>query len=272
MRRSALLLAALLLDACVGRDAFPAPAAPPAPAAAAMAGYLPRDLLTRLGEATPASPAAGSEAEAADRAASAELAALADTPRWTLAQTHAEIAPALAVAHFDCPLDTRLSQEPPPALVRLLGRALRDAGFAANVAKERVFRARPFVDDPDRQVCIRVDADLAGNSSHPSGHAVAGTLFGEIMAEVAPDAAGEMRRRGREIGWSRAVCALHYPADVAAGHALGLELHRAMRDSAEYRADVAAARDEVAAARRLGRTNPGCASERAALALAAAPF
>src|SRR5690606_34883647 len=180
--------------------------------------------------------------------------------------------PALAVAHFACPLGTRLSQDPPPALVRLLTRAIRDASAASTVAKDRGFRARPFVDDPDRRICLRSDPTLAENSSHPSGHGVVGGLFGEIMAEVAPDQAGEMRRRGAEIAFSRAVCALHYPADVEAGAELGRTLHAAMSAEPAYRADVEAARAEVAQARTLGRTNPGCASERAALELATAPF
>lgn len=269
MRLLPVVLAAALAAGCAARDAFPAPA--PAPPPAPAGGYLDRETQLRLGAATPAAPAPGSAAEAADRAASAALAGLADTPRWTLAQTHAEVSPALAVAHFDCPLDTRLSQDPPPALVRLLTRAIRDASVASNAAKERVFRSRPFVNDPNRRVCVRVDADLAANSSHPSGHAVVGALFGEIMAEVAPDQAAELRRRGREIGWSRAVCALHYPADAVDGMALGRSLHAAMREHPDYRADLTAARAEVAEARALGRTNPGCAAERAALALATAP-
>lgn len=268
MRRRLLpsLAAVLLAGACA--EAFPAPAPAAVAAPARPSGYLAAELLERLGQAAPAAPATGSAVEAADRARSAGLALLADTPRWTLAQTHAEVSPALALAHFDCPLGTRLSQDPPPALARLFARALRDASVAANAAKGRLFRARPFVDDPARRVCVRVEDDLGANSSHPSGHAVAGAVYGEIMAELAPDQAGELRRRGREIGWSRAVCGLHYPADAEAGLALGAEVHRALQASPEYRADLAAARAELDERRRRDEPgNPGCAAERAALAL-----
>lgn len=261
----AALSAALLLGGCA--EAFPAPSPAPAAAAARPSGYLDAATLEPLGLAAPAAPAPGSPEAAADRARSAELIALVDGPRWTLAQTHAEVSSALAVAHFDCPLGTRLSQDPPAPLVRLLTRALRDASVAANAAKTRGFRARPFVDDPSRVTCVRVDAELAENSSHPSGHAVVGALFGEIMADVAPDQAEALRRRGREIGWSRAVCALHYPADVADGLELGVRLHQAMAATPAYRADLAEARAAVAERRALGLTNPGCAAERAALAL-----
>lgn len=264
---AAALAAGLMLSACA--EAFPAPATAPAPAGAARpTAYLDAATLEALGLAASAAPAPGSPAEAADRARSAELALLADTPRWTLAQTHAEVSPALAQAHFDCPLGTRLSQDPPPALVRVFARALRDASIASNAAKDRLFRSRPFVDDPSRVTCVRVDDDLGANSSHPSGHAVVGAVYGEIMAELAPDQAAEMRRRGREIGWSRAVCGLHYPADAEAGITLGAEIHRALRASPEYQADLAAARAELEARRRDAQGgNPGCAAERAGLAL-----
>lgn len=250
-----------------------APAIPPAPApTAAQAAqdptpYLDAATLTRLGEATPRPPIPGGAGEAADQAASAVLAALEDSPRWTLAQTHAEISPALALAHFDCPLGTRLSQDPPTALVRLLSRALEDVSAAARVAKAREFRPRPFVDNPSRRTCIRVDDSYRTNSSAPSSHATAGVVYGLILAEAAPDAADELLLRGREIGTSRAVCALHYPADIEAGQQLGYTLYEAIRQSPDYQADLALARAEIAEARTLGRTNPACASERLALGL-----
>ena len=110
-----------------------------------------------------------------------------------------------------------------------------------------------------------MDDDLRSSASHPSGHATVGALWGRVMAEVAPDQAEALTRIGDEIGVSRAVCALHYPSDVAAGQALGVALFEAMRETPAYQADLAAARTEVARARALGRLNPGCAAERAAL-------
>ncbi|MDO1559472.1 phosphatase PAP2 family protein [Brevundimonas sp. 2R-24] len=265
------LLALVLVSGCATRDSFPAPRAEAQAPAVAVASdprrsYLPPEQLARLGAETPQAPAPGSAGEAADRAYSERLTGWADTPRWTLAQTHAEVSPALALAHFDCPLGTRLSQEPPPALVRLFTRALRDASIASTAAKNRAFRARPFADDPSRATCIRTDESLRGSASHPSGHATVGALYGMIMGDVAPDVAEEMYRRGREIGFSRAVCGLHYPADVDAGQALGYEIYRALMDLPEYQADLAEARREVAEARTKALRNPGCAAERAALA------
>ena len=265
MRRLILTAAAaLLVGSCAVNDAFPAPSRVQAEAPAP-SPYLDEQTLNALGNAVPAPPPPGSSAEAADRADSRRWRALEDSDRWRLAQTHAELRPNLAVQHFDCPLNTRLAEEPPPALVRLLSRSLRDAGAASNTAKTASFRARPIADDPDRRACLRVDDDLRSSASHPSGHATVGALWGRIMAEVAPDQAPAMTRIGDEIGVSRVACGLHYPSDVAAGQALGEALFEAMRGSPEYQADLAAARAEVAQARTLGRQNPGCAAERAAL-------
>lgn len=272
MRRAPVLIgmtaAAVLAGSCAVSSSFPAPSRVEAPAAAtAPQPYLGAETLAALAAAVPAFPAPGSPEEAADRAASLRWTALEDSDRWRLAQAHAELRPHLAVQHFDCPLDARLAEDPPPALVRLLSRSLRDAGVASNAAKAAGFRARPIADDPDRRACIRVDEDLRASASYPSGHATAGALWGRVMADAAPDQAAALTRIGEEIGASRTVCAVHYPADVAAGQALGRALHDAMRRTPDYQADLEAARAEVAEARTLGRLNPGCAAQRAALSL-----
>ncbi|WP_296816910.1 phosphatase PAP2 family protein [Brevundimonas sp.] len=265
--RSVLLAATAVLAAGCAPAAFiPAPPPRVAPVAAVATGpYLDATTLERLGRETPLPPAVGSAEEAADRAGLAAFRVGDSHPRWTLAQTQAEISPALALAHFDCPLGTRLSQEPPPALTRLFSRALEDISASARVAKARVFRARPFVDDPSVQTCIRVDETYRTNSSAPSSHATAGIVFGLIMADAAPDQRAELLRRGESIGESRLVCGLHYPADVEAGQALGQTLFEAISATPAYQADIVQARRELAEARALGRTNPACAAERLAL-------
>jgi len=255
--------AALLAAGCAFNDSFPAPARVAAPVQAPP--YLSADALAALAAATPLPVRPGSPEAAADQRGSDGWRALEDSDRWRLAQTHAEVRPHLAVQHFDCPLNTRLADDPPPALVRLLARSLQDASVASSAAKAAGFRARPIADDPARRACIRVDDDLRTSASHPSGHATVGALWGRIMGEAAPDQAEALIRIGDEIGVSRAVCALHYPSDVAAGQALGVALFEVVRRTPDYQADLAAARAEVAQARTLGQLNPGCAAERAAL-------
>lgn len=266
MRRPGTTLALLLLTAaCAPVGARTSPIATATVPAEQTTPYLDAATLDRLGRDTPLPPAPGSDRERADREAFASSRFEPGSPRWTLAQMQAEMSPALALGHFDCPLGTRLTQDPPPALVRLLTRAMADVSAAARVAKGRVFRPRPFVDDPTVAVCIRVDDSYRTNSSAPSSHATAGIVFGRILADAAPDQADALMRRGRAIGESRLVCGLHYPSDVSAGQQLGEDLFAAISATPDYQADMAQARVELAAARRLGRTNPACAAERLAL-------
>lgn len=271
MRRALAISALVLIGACapVGARVAPAPAPAGTTGEVQLSGYLDGETNARLGRETPLPPEPGSAAEAADRAATAAFYARygLGSPRWTLAQHQAEIDPPLGLAHFDCPLGTRLSQEPPPALVRLFSRALMDISASARVAKARVFRARPFVDDAAIETCIRVDDAYRTNSSAPSSHATAGIVFGRIMADAAPDQAEALQLRGEAIGASRLVCGLHYAADVEAGQALGEALFAQISATPAYQADIAQARVELAAARALGRTNPTCAAERLALGL-----
>ena len=269
MRRVLAISALVLIGACapVGARVAPAPAA--VTGEVRLSGYLDAETNARLGRETPLPPEPGSAAERMDREATAELYAAygPGSPRWTLAQHQAEIELPLALAHFDCPLGTRLSEEPPPALVRLFTRALSDISASARVAKARMFRARPFVDDAAIQTCIQVDETYRTNSSAPSSHATAGIVFGMIMADAAPDQAAALQLRGEAIGASRLVCGLHYAADVSAGQALGEALFAQISVTPTYQADLADARVELAAARALGRTNPTCAAERLALGL-----
>lgn len=257
----------VLIGACAPVGARVAPPASAVADQSGLTGYLGAALQEQLGLATPLPPEPGSTSEAADHAASAATFASYSpgAPRWTLAQYQAEISPPLALAHFDCPLGTRLSEEPPPAMTRLFTRALMDVSAAARPAKARIFRARPFVDNPDLETCIRVDDSYRTNSSAPSSHATAGIVFGRIMADIAPDQSEALMLRGRAIGESRLVCRLHYAADVEAGQALGEAVYQAIAASPDYQADIALARTELAEAQTLGRTNPACAAERLAL-------
>jgi len=59
---------------------------------------------------------------------------------------------------------------------------------------------------------------------------------------------------------------MHYPADVAAGEAVGKAVFAEAATTPMFQADLAAARLELAQVRATGLTNPGCAAERAALA------
>lgn len=230
------------------------------------ATYLTQTQIQALADALPPAPTAGSARDQADVEGSDRLRALENSDRWMLATRHVELRPALALAHFDCALGFRVTAADSPRLVSILGKILHDAEEAAERAKARAFRPRPVGVDPERRACQVVSAAGRTSPSYPSGSATVGAAYGAAIAALSSEHAGAARRIGHEIGVSRAVCAMHYPSDVAEGERLGLETFAQIEASPAFAADAIVAREELARARSAGLTSPACAAERAALA------
>ena len=275
MRRTASLsaLAATALLAACSSTPFGAPVASVVTAPAAMSapahegGYLPSDRVEALALSVPAPSADGSAEQAADRALSDRYRAYEGGDRWLLATAHAELSPRLAGQHFDCAVGVRFAAAPTPRLTALFDKVLKDANGAAELAKARAFRPRPVGVDPTRPACTTVSAAGRASASYPSGSATVGAAYGEAVAALDPAHAAAAREIGHQIGVSRLVCGMHYPADVAAGEVLGRAVFVEIVATPAFQADLDAARAELAAVRAAGLTNPGCAAERAALAL-----
>ncbi|MFZ4166828.1 phosphatase PAP2 family protein [Brevundimonas sp. NPDC058933] len=260
-----LIAAGALLSACAGTPAALRPQAVHV-ATPETKGYLSGPRIQALADAVPPPPVAGSPTDLADKARSARFKTLEDSDRWLLATAHAELRPPLALQHFDCTLGVRLGSATTPNLNRLMQRLFHDSDAAAELAKARGFRPRPVGDDPERRPCQRVSEAGRKSASYPSGSSTVATVYGEAFAALEPQRATEARRTAHEMGLSRLVCGMHYPSDVAAGETLGKAVFDAASDAPGFEADLAAARTELAAARATGLTNPGCASERVALA------
>ena len=234
-----------------------------------MAGYLSPAAITAVAASVPAPQADGSPEQAADRALSDRYRALEDSDRWLLATAHAELSPSLALQHFDCALGTRFAAAPTPRLTIIFEKVMADADAVAERVKARDPRPRPVAVDPARPACQRITAASRASPSYPSGSAAVGVAYADVLAVAAPDRAEATREIGHQIAISRIVCAMHYPSDVAAGEAAGHATFEAIAAAPAFQADLAVARTEIAAVRAAGLTNPGCAAERAALALAA---
>lgn len=229
-------------------------------------GFLDPAVLQALADAVTPAPSPGSAQEAADIAASDRLRTLEDTDRWRLATRHAELRPALALAHFDCALGFRIAAEDSPRLTFILQRVLHDANEAAERAKARAHRPRPIAVDPQRPACQVVSDAGRASPSYPSGSATVGVAYGALIATLVPDRAAEASRVGHEIAVSRAVCAMHYPSDVAEGERLGAAVFDRIAATDAFQANAALAREEIAQARAAGLRSPACAAERSALA------
>ena len=248
MSRGAALAACLLLGACASAG-VPAPVGP-------VPGYLDAEAVRSLADAAP--PAGPWDI-------SDPFPEQPGTDRWWLATAHMELRPPQAAQHFDCVLGARLAGSPRPALTRLMSRLLTDADSLTRLLAERVPRPRPIKVIAGLEPCVRVNDAVRDAPSWPAGGAVTGSAYGELFAALAPDRAEDARRMGREIGLSRALCRLHWPADVTDGAALGRRLYAAEANRPDFAADLEAARAEVAMARAEGLTSPGCAAERRSL-------
>ena len=112
-------------------------------------------------------------------------------------------------------------------------------------AKKDWGRPRPPLQDKR----IHPPIDLPKNTSYPSGHSTVGDLDALILAELAPDLKEAIMARGLQIGDDRIIGGVHFPSDVEAGHTLARDLFAKLMASAAFQADLAKAKEEVAAAR-----------------------
>ena len=90
-----------------------------------------------------------------------------------------------------------------------------------------------------------------------------------LGAELAPDRATEILSRGRAYGQSRAVCGAHNASAVEAGGMVAAATNATLHGSAEFRADMDAARAELASLRQSGEKPPACEAEAALIAQSA---
>ena len=213
----------------------------------------------------PPPPGPVSPRRVADRAVFAQTRHLKGSPRWRLATQDVE---SDAFTHFACALGMQLTAQSAPLTARLLDKA-STAGVVDPV--KAYFRVpRPYLGQR-APICQARTRHLAENGDYPSGHAAGGWMEALLLAELVPDRATEILARGRAFGESRAVCGAHSASAVEAGWLAGAATTAALHGSAEFRADLDAARAELV---RIRADAPApdskvCTVERAALAHAA---
>ncbi len=254
----AMLAAGTLPPPAVARAPTPQPLATPQP-------YLDPALLPDGGIFLAPPPRAGSPEHALDQQVFLHSRALQqqDPARWALATSDARLDGNQLLEHFGCALGVVLDQSNAPSLVRLLGRASRDTLPETDGAKSHFAVTRPYIGN-DQPICVARHTSLERSPAYPSGHATLGLGIALILAEIAPDRSTALLARGRSYGESRLVCGVHWLSDVQAGYLNAAALVAVLHSSADFRADLAQARDEVAAARKQPATPPdpaSCAAE-----------
>lgn len=238
----------LALSACTGsavRQPPPAAATPvPELKPGVPAGYLGRALPDSLA-LVPPPPAPRSAAFAQDEAVHKASQALRNGARGALATQDADLH-FPAVAHtFDCALGASVTPADTPRLYLLLQRSMVDAGLATYGAKNHYQRQRPFVHYNETTCAPADEAALRTDGSYPSGHTAVGWAWGLILVEIAPARADAVLARARAFGESRLVCNAHWQSDVLAGRTVAASAVARLHADATFRADLAAARDEL---------------------------
>ena len=228
----------------MGADpAPPAKSAPPPPQP-----YL-GDAIPDTYRILPPAPVEGTARYEADRKMFLGTRNLKDSPRWALALNDDNIG--LLRKDLSCALGVELTDQNAPRFAALMRRVGRDASNLTNLPKDQFKRLRPFLIDKG-PICIDPDGGIAKSFDYPSGHVTYSWTVGLILAELAPDRATDILIRSRAFGESRLICGVHNMSAVESGRTNASIVVAALHGSAEFRADMDAARSEIAAARKAG--------------------
>lgn len=216
----------------------------------------------------PPPPAAGSAAFARDQEVSKAMARPVGSPRFVQAASDADLKPPHSFGAFACAAGVTPDAKRTPALYRVLGKAMIDIGLSTYKAKDHYRRVRPFVAHGDSTCSPQDEAVLRTDGSYPSGHSALGWGWALILAELVPDRADAVLRRGRDFGDSRLVCNVHWASDVDAGRLMASATVARLHGDSAFRADLDAARAELA---KIGAsqapTEPACRKEATGLLL-----
>jgi acid phosphatase (class A) len=231
-----------------------------------LAGYLAKSALPDSLSLVPPPPAPGSAALALDEDANRKALALRATPRFAQATEDANLLFPRAAGTFSCALGAPVTEADTPHLYLVLRRVLSDAGASTGRAKDRYKRQRPFLVNKEPTCTPSEEADLGRQGSYPSGHSAAGWTWALVLAEVDPEHENEILVRGRAFGQSRVVCNVHWQNDVNEGRIMGAATVARLHADPAFRADLEAARKELAAVRARGLApSRDCKAEAAAL-------
>jgi len=232
-----------------------------------LAGYLQPEELPNSLALLPPPPAAGSAGFALDQEVSRKSLALRGTPRWKLAAEDANLRFPQAAGIFSCAVGAPITEQDTPHLYMLLRRTLADAGLSTYKAKDRYKRTRPFVVNKEPTCTPDEEEHLMKDGSYPSGHTALGWAWALILTEIAPDRADAILARGRVFGESRAICNVHWHSDVVEGRFMGAATVARLHANPEFRAELEAAKAELAAVRAKGlKPTRDCQAEAEALA------
>ena len=132
-----------------------------------------------------------------------------------------------------------------PATAQLFADLRNEDNVAAKQAKAYFRRERPFLNDPQLDVC---DDGHDRANSYPSGHATMAFAAAAALAQLMPGNAQIILAQAADYSESRLVCGVHYRSDIVASQVLGNVLVARLLAKPAFAAELEAARAELTAA------------------------
>ena len=211
-------------------------------------------------------PEADSAALARDEEARRATVPLRNTERWKLAHAGADLAFPQAADSFPCAMGVRIDSKQKPRLYAMMQKMLSDFGLFTYGVKKKYNRVRPFV--VHKEATCRADQEtiLRGDGCYPSGHSAAGWGWALVFAQINPERADALLKRGLAFGRSLVICDAHWQSDVDAGRIMGAATVARLQTDPAFLADLKAAKAELEAVKaKQENPMPDYAAETAAL-------
>ncbi len=157
---------------------------------------------------------------------------------WTYEALAAQFSPAFGMT---------ISQEETPEIWKLLTSGVHSATAIRKPIKAYYHRMRPFVRFHEHILTYQAEedeAELAGEGSYPSGHTMRGWATALLLAELNPDNADAIYKRGWDYGESRVIVGAHWQSDVDVSRAAASIGYAALHNSPAFRKQMEKAKAE----------------------------
>jgi acid phosphatase (class A) len=179
-----------------------------------------------------------------DRAIFKATRKLLATPRGQLATRDADYTDPALMRDFSCAVGVSLTPDNAPQVLHLIKRAGADTSAQTSLAKNYYKRRRPFF--IDKGAICQPKSELGQSFDYPSGHTTWGWTWALLLTDLAPDRAQPILERGRAYGESRFICGAHNESAVEGGMASASATLALVRTKPAFKADLEAARAELA--------------------------
>ncbi len=135
-----------------------------------------------------------------------------------------------------------------PKTADLMARVQSDASYYIWAFKYRYDRLRPY--DLDSRI---ERLETPNFPAYPSAHSGNSWVAAYVFSELLPAERGVFERGAAEMAFSREILGVHFPSDSTSGSSLARQIVDRLMTVPAFQKDVAAARAEIANARRDGR-------------------